>query len=271
MTVPDATSPGAGDRQEFDVSVANVARVYDYLLGGKDNFAADRAAAEAAIATFPNIVETVRANRAFLGRAVRYLVGEAGVRQFLDIGTGIPAAGNTHEIAQSIAPESRIVYVDNDPVVLAYARALLTGGPQGANAYIDADLRDTEKILAEAAATLDFSKPVAVMLVAVLHFIPGDEAYRITSELTAAAAPGSFLAISHVAKDIEAETMSEVIGQANRLVAQQTIQRTHDEVARFFSGTDLVDPGVVALHEWRPGPEGAGASTVAWAGVARKP
>src|ERR1700751_1900905 len=156
------------DRPEFDTGVANIARVYDYLLGGTDNFAADRQAAEAAITSFPGIVAAVRANRAFLGRAVRYLAGEAGIRQFLDIGTGIPSANNTHEVAQSVAADSRVVYVDNDPVVLAHARTLLTTTPDGATDYIDADLRQAEQILAKAAQTLDFSKPVAVMLMAIL-------------------------------------------------------------------------------------------------------
>src|ERR1700741_1465906 len=242
-----------GDRPEFDTGVANIARVYDYLLGGTDNFAADRQAAEAAIITFPGVVRAVRANRAFLGRAVRYLAGQAGIRQFLDIGTGIPTAGNTHEVAQSIAPDCRIVYVDNDPVVLSHARALLASSPQGATAYLDAALRDTGTILTEAAKTLDFSKPVAIMLLAVLHFIPDDgEAQQIVSRLMSATVPGSFLVISHAASDIKTETMGEVIGQANQMVAQKTTLRSQDQVSRLFGALEGVEPGVVALHTWRP-------------------
>ncbi|MDR0345292.1 MAG: SAM-dependent methyltransferase [Nocardiopsaceae bacterium] len=265
----DDGSGSPGDGAGLDTSVANVARVYDYLLGGKDNYEADREAAVRAMAVFPGIAATVRANRAFLGRAVRYLAGEAGIRQFLDIGPGLPTSGSTHEIAQSIAPECRIVYVDNDPVVIAHARALLTSSPEGETAYLRADLRETGKILAAAGQTLDFTQPVAIMLVAVLHFIPGAEAYEIAAKLAAATAAGSFLTISHVAKDIEAETMGEVIGQANQLVDQQTTPRTRDEVTRFFEGLDLVGPGVVALDEWRPDSELTAATRAAgWCGVA---
>src|SRR6516164_3307420 len=156
----------------FDTSVAHIARVYNFWLGGWDNYAADREAAEEVIAAYPTIRASVRAQRAFLGRAVHYLVAEAGIRQFLDIGTGLPAAGNTHEVAQRAAPESRVVYVDNDPIVLAHARTLLASDPQGATAYIDADLRDTGEILAAASCVLDFGRPVAVLLLGVLHCIP---------------------------------------------------------------------------------------------------
>jgi hypothetical protein len=159
----------------FDTDVAHIARVYDYWLGGKDNYAADRMAGEAALEAYPDLVSSVRANRAYLARVVRYLAGEAGIRQFLDIGTGIPTANNTHEVAQDVAPESRIVYVDNDPIVLAHARALLTSNKAGATDYADADLRDVDAILQQAARTLDFSAPVAVMLIAVLHLIGDDE------------------------------------------------------------------------------------------------
>ena len=260
------------DRPEFDTGVANIARVYDYLLGGTDNFAADRQAAEAAITTFPGIVAAVRANRAFLGRAVRYLAGQAGIRQFLDIGTGIPTAGNTHEVAQSVAADSRIVYVDNDPVVLAHAHALLTSSPQGATAYVDADLRDTGTILTEAAKTLDFSKPVAIILLAVLHFIPDDEeAQQIVSRLMSATVPGSFLVISHAASDIKTETMGEVIGQANQMVDQKTTLRSRDQVKGLFGALEVVEPGVVALHTWRPDSDVvAGNQSIGWSGVAQK-
>src|SRR5271169_303292 len=178
---------------DFDTSVPHIARVYDYWLGGKDNFAADRQLGEQTLEAYPNLVFSVRANRAFLARVVRFLAAEAGIRQFLDIGTGIPTAHNTHEVAQRAAPDSRIVYVDNDPIVLSHARALLKSSRQGACAYLDADLRDPAAILAAAAGTLDFTKPVAVMLIAVLHFIGDDaQAGAIVSQLMDACVPGSF-------------------------------------------------------------------------------
>src|ERR1700722_19193415 len=183
----------AGGNRDFDARVAHPARVYDYWLGGKDNFEADRIAGEATIAAYPAIRASARANRAFLARSVRFLADEAGVRQFLDIGTGIPSANNTHEVAQSVAPDSRIVYVDNDPIVLAHARALLTSTPQGACAYLDADLKDTGKILQEAAHTLDFSQPVAVLFVGVLHLVSKEDGpHRIMGEMLDATVPGSF-------------------------------------------------------------------------------
>ena len=183
--MPAGQEPGA--RRTIDTSVAHSARVHDYWLGGKDNFAADRAAGDAVMAAYPGIVMSVRANRAFLARAVRFLAAEAGIRQFLDIGTGIPAANNTHEVAQSVAPSCRVVYVDYDPVVLLHAEALLTSPPQGAVDYIDADLRAPQAILAQAAKVLDFSQPVAVMLIAIMHLIvDADDPYRLVSELMAA-------------------------------------------------------------------------------------
>src|ERR1700729_1571718 len=195
---------------DFDTSVPHIARVYDYWLGGKDNFAADRELGEQTLEAYPSLVFSVRANRAFLARAVRFLAGEAGIRQFLDIGTGIPTANNTHEVAQRIAPDSRIVYVDNDPIVLSHARALLRSSPQGACAYLDADLRDPDAILTAAADTLDFGQPVAIMLIAVVHFIGDDaQASEIISRLTAAGGPGSYLVSSHVGGDIDAEQQTE--------------------------------------------------------------
>src|SRR6202045_4805932 len=194
MTMDDEAAPGAGAagagaagksaRPPFDVSVANQARIYDYLLGGKDNYAADRAAVDAVLKVAPEMGFTARANRAFLGRVVRYLAAEAGIRQFLDIGTGIPTAGNTHQVAQAVAPESRVVYVDYDPVVLAHARALLTSSKSGATQYVDADLRDAPAILGQAARLLDFSKPVAVTLLMILHVIPdSDDPYAIVGKV----------------------------------------------------------------------------------------
>jgi len=258
----------------LDTSVAHSARVYDYWLGGKDNFAADRIAAERVIEVRPQIRTDVRANRAFLGRAVRYLAAEAGIRQFLDIGTGLPSADNTHEVAQSVAPDSRVVYVDNDPIVLVHARALLTGTAEGVTAYLDADLHDPETILAQAAQNLDFSQPVAVLLVAVLHHFPdADDPYGIASRLRAAVVSGSYLVISHPAADIQAEAVAEVARRYNAQVPAGQTRRTHDEVARFFGDWDILDPGVTQTVQWRPdqGPLSTSPAVPMWAGVARKP
>jgi len=260
------------ERVDFDTSVAHIARVYDYWLGGKDNFEADREAGEEALAAYPDLVSSVRANRAFLARGVRFLAAEAGVRQFLDIGTGIPSANNTHEVAQSVAPASRVVYVDNDPIVLAHARALLVGGLEGATDYLEADLRETETILDHARGLLDFSQPVAVMLVAVLHLIgPEDHPYGIVSQLMDAVPPGSYLLLSHVASDIEPEKMAEMGKRLNRLLAQKGTYRSQAEVADFFAGLELVEPGVVPVQHWRQDSEVEGARRAAmWGGVARK-
>jgi hypothetical protein len=258
---------------KLDTSVAHIARVQDYWLGGKDNFQADREAADEAVAAFPGLVASVRANRAFLARSVRYLAGEAGFRQFLDIGTGIPAANNTHEVAQSAAPECRIVYVDNDPAVLVHARALLTSTPEGATAYLDADLRDTDKILAEAAQILDFSRPIAVMLVAILHLIEDhDDPRGIVAKLMAAVPSGSHLVISHPGNDLRAAESVEMARRLNRLMAQKVTTRGHTELLSFFDGLELIEPGLVREPEWRPGAAGdTGVPSNMWAAVARKP
>ena len=265
--------PGHDATMSIDTSVAHVARVYDYWLGGKDNFAADRRAGEQAIQAYPDIVYSVRANRAFLARTVRYLAAEAGIRQFLDIGTGIPTANNTHEVAQSVAPGSNVVYVDNDPVVLTHARALLVSGDQGHTNYIDADLRDTGRILAEAALTLDFSRPVAIMLMAILqHIDEAEDPYAIVDSLLAAVPPGSYLAISHPAADIETEAMAQMAERLNKLMAEKVTFRTRPQVARFFEGLELVEPGMVRVQEWRPASEIEAKSPAAlWGGVGRKP
>jgi hypothetical protein len=263
---------GEADQPAFDTSVAHIARVYDYWLGGKDNFAADREAARQAVAAYPDMPSSVRANRAFLARAVRYVAHEGGIRQFLDIGTGIPTANNTHEVAQGAAPESRVVYVDNDPVVLAHARALLTSSPEGATHYIDSDLRDTGRILAEAAQTLDFSRPVGVMLIAVLHLISDeDDPGAIITRLLDAVPPGSYLILSHVASDIQQEQMADLRDRMNRLVYQQSWYRSQPEVTRLFGQLDLVEPGVVRAPLWRPDSELEAARAAAmWGGVGRK-
>ena len=234
----------------FDTSVAHQARIYDYLLGGKDNYAADRAASEAVLTIYPEMAFNARANRAFLGRAVRYLAGKAGIRQFLDIGTGIPTAGNTHQVAQEIAPESRVVYVDYDPIVLAHARALLTSGRAGATDYIHADLRDTATILDRAAQLLDFSKPVAVTLIAILHAIPdSDDPHAVVARLMDALPPGSHLAISHIAADlIDSETRSGLDNLADQMIQQDFTFRSGEQVAWFLAGTDLVAPRLGRPH-----------------------
>jgi len=257
---------------DFDTSVPHIARVYDYWLGGKDNFAADRELGERTLAAYPNLVFSVRANRAFLARTVRFLAAEMGIRQFLDIGTGIPTANNTHEVAQRVAPDSRVVYVDNDPIVLSHAKALLKSTPQGACAYLDADLRDPGTILARAAGTLDFSQPVAVMLIAVMHFVGDDtEASAIIRKLTGSCVPGSFVAISHAASDIDADQQTEMVRRLNQSVAEKATLRDHAGVARLFEGLALVEPGVVRVTQWRPDSDLQAASpTGLWGGVARK-
>ncbi|MFB7273907.1 SAM-dependent methyltransferase [Streptomyces sp. NPDC056244] len=260
---------------EFDSDAAHPARVYNAWLGGKDHFPADAEAAERAAEANPGIVPAVRANRAFLGRTVRFLAAEAGIRQFLDIGTGIPAADNTHEVAQSTAPDSRVVYVDNDRIVLAHSRALLAGSPEGRTDYIEADARDVETILAEARHTLDFREPVGLMLVAVLQYIPdADDPYGVVRRLLGALPSGSHLVISHPASDITAAEVAESMRVYNERAAAHAAAtpRTHDQVARFFDGTELLAPGVVSLPRWRPGPDDAPAADIPmWSGVGRKP
>jgi len=272
-TAPAAGRKDAGGRRVIDTSVAHSARVHDYWLGGKDNFAADRAAGDAVMAAYPDIVMSVRANRAFLARVVRFLAAEAGIRQFLDIGTGIPAANNTHEVAQSAASSCRVVYVDYDPVVLLHAQALLTSSAHGAIDYIDADLRDPQTILSHAARTLDFSRPVAVMLIAIMHLIDDrDDPYRLVSQLMAAVPAGSYLALSQVASDIEAEQVAESARRYNQLGRENLSMRSHAEILRFFDGLELVEPGLVPVPQWRPASElEARAQSAIRGGVGRKP
>jgi trans-aconitate methyltransferase len=251
------TSAAPDDYQPpvIDTSVAHQARVYDYLLGGKDNFAADREVGDKVLQGYPDSAVATRANRAFLGRAVRFLAAEAGIRQFLDIGTGIPSANNTHEVAQRVAPESRIVYVDNDPIVLAHARALLTSTPEGQTAYLDADANDPDTILARAAETLDFTQPVAITLLFILHVLK--DPYAVTSGLLDAVPPGSYLAISIPASDIQPEVQAAVARGLNESNLDVTVTfRSHAEVARFFDGLELLEPGIVPMNYWRPGPGG---------------
>ncbi|MGH3276334.1 MAG: SAM-dependent methyltransferase [Streptosporangiaceae bacterium] len=251
-------TPGSGEPlPEIDTSTAHIARVYNYWLGGKDNYAPDREAAAQVIEAYPPILDSVRAQRGFLGRAVTYLSAQAGIRQFLDIGTGLPSADNTHEVSQRINPSARIVYVDNDPIVLAHARALLTSSPEGATAYIDADLRDGGKILGKAAEVLDFEQPVAVMLVGVLHCVPdGDDPAGLVEQLLAAVPSGSHLVLSHPASNVHVAQIGDATARFNSMAAEGVTLRGHAEVSRFLAGVDLVEPGLVQLHRWRPGPDG---------------
>ena len=259
----------------FDTPVAHPARIWDYWLGGKDNYAADRAAADHVLEAAPYVRDVARADRAFLANVVRHLAADRGIRQFLDIGTGLPTANNTHQVAQQAVPESRVVYVDNDPIVLAHARALLTSAPQGATAYIDADARNTSAILAPAAETLDFSQPVAVMLLGILLFIPdGDDPWAIVARLMDAVPTGSYLAISHGASDIRARDMVTANSRYNDRSAVAMRLRSKDEFTRFFDGLDLAGPGVVPINHWQPGqaPDAQpGPALPAYAALGRKP
>ncbi|GAA2359769.1 SAM-dependent methyltransferase [Saccharopolyspora halophila] len=269
---------------EIDTTVAHEARVYDYWLGGKDHYEADRALGDAIAEQIPTVATMARANRAFVGRAVRYLVKEAGIRQFLDIGTGIPTSGNVHEVAQLEDPSVRVVYVDNDPIVLAHARALMTSTPEGATRFVFADLREPDAILSEQAVseTLDLTQPVAVMLVAVLmYFREESEVRRVLSALVDAVPAGSYLTLTHPTADFDPEAVAGVVAAAERSgIAFQPRSRT--EVANLFAGMDLVEPGIVPVMAWRPDEPGADAarlhpgiepdpaSAYYWAGMARK-
>jgi hypothetical protein len=268
------TQDQPGQRPQLDTSVASIARIYDYWLGGKDNFKADRDAAEQMIQQYPDIVTGVRKNRAFLGRAVHYLAAEAGIRQFLDIGTGLPSSNNTHEVAQRAAPDARIVYVDNDPIVLSHAQALLTSTPEGACAYVDADIRDTGKILKDAANLLDFSRPVAVCLIMILQFIPDeDDPVSIVRALVDAIPSGSYLTVAHPASDVDQHVGPALRQLSTRMGGTRAAPRSHQEVSRFFDGLEMVEPGLVQLHRWRPGTglDDTGRDLAAYGAVARKP
>jgi S-adenosyl methyltransferase len=238
---------------DIDTSVGHPARVWDYWLGGKDHFPADREVGEHILAAMPQLAVMARADREFLGRSVRYMAEEEGIRQFLDIGTGIPTANNTHQVAQAVAPESRIVYVDNDPIVLVHARALLTSTSDGVTDYIDGDLREPDKILEGAAKTLDFDQPIAVMLLGILEFVPDHEqAYGIVSQLMDAVPSGSFLAIAHSTNEIETEAMDEAARRWNEGGSTPLTLRNRAELSRFFDGLELLEPGVGSCSLWRP-------------------
>jgi O-methyltransferase involved in polyketide biosynthesis len=271
--LPDDDAREAAERlRGFDATTPSPARMWNYWVGGKDHFAADREAAEEVLAAMPSLPAIARSVRAFLIEIVHGLTVDYGIRQFLDIGTGLPTADNTHDVAQRAAPESRIVYADYDPVVLTHARALLTSTPEGKTDYIQADLRDTDAILTAAAGTLDFSRPVAVLLIAVLHFIPdADDPYRIVKKLMAAVPAGSFLVICHAPSDINPEEIAEMARRYNESGAEQMRPRSREEIMRFFDGLEMIPPGLAPLSAWlRPGHADASAGS-AVAGVARKP
>jgi hypothetical protein len=255
----------------FDPHRPHPARVYNFWLGGKDHFYADRKAAQEVIRARPQVVDGARANRAFHARVVRYLAAQAGIRQFLDIGAGLPAPDNTHEVAQQVARDCRIVYCDNDPGVLAHARALLVSDPAGACAYVDADVRDSATILGNAARTLDLARPVAVLLLALLHFLPdSDDPGRVVTALAHQLVPGSFVAVSHLTADFAPEKVSAAAHAYNALAPAPVTPRTHSQVSALFGALPLVAPGVVRVTEWRPDTDfPVGQAIDLYAGLAR--
>ena len=277
MTEGQGTGTDTGSApNELNTNVPQSARVYDYWLGGKDNFPADRAMAEAIAQQVPSIRTQVRAQRAFMGRAVRFLVAEAGIRQFLDIGTGNPSAGNVHEVAQELAPESRVVYVDNDPIALTHSRALLSSTPAaGQLAFILADLRQPEAILGDpvAAKTLDLGQPVALVLVGIMHHLrDDDDPQAILATLLDALVPGSYLVLTQSTPDFDPEAMRG-LAEVSERGGITNVPRSFADTERFFAGLDLVRPGLVPLPDWRPdlGPAQEGGQSYAYGGVARKP
>jgi SAM-dependent methyltransferase len=266
LTPAACPSVSSTNAPRFDPHVAHPARVYGYWLGCKDHYPADRKAAEEVIRQRPQVVAGARANRAFLYRVVRYLASQRGIRQFLDIGTGLPAPGSPHQVAQAIAPDSRVVYVDNDPMVLSHARALLTSTSEGFCDYIEADLRHPDVIVREAAQTLDFTQPAAVLLLAVLHFV--EDPAGIVAALAGGLAPGSFVAISNLTADFAPDAVNCGVAAYNALVPAGITARSHAEVTALFGGLSLVAPGVVPVAEWRPGVGGRSQPADLYAGLA---
>jgi S-adenosyl methyltransferase len=258
----------------IDTSVSHVARIWNYWLGGKDNYPVDQQVGDQILEMLPDVATLARASRAFLSRAVRFLAGEAGVRQFLDIGTGLPTVDNTHEVAQRVAPDAKIVYVDNDPLVLAHARALLTSTPTGATAYIDADLRDPGTILESAAGALDFSRPVALMLMGIVEFITDDEqAYAIVAQLMERLCSGSYLVMYDGTNVIHRESSDQIVEVWNSSGNAPLVLRSPPQIGQFFQGLDLVEPGLVSVSRWRPEatPWGDPDEVDAFGAVGRKP
>jgi hypothetical protein len=267
-------SAGSTEPAEIDTTKAHAARVYNYLLGGRANFEVDREAAERAYAAWPGGIDAVRSDvrehRATLGRVVRYFGREAGITQFLDIGTGIPQEDSVHEVALRETPDARVVYVDQDPVVLAHAHQLLQGTPEGAVRYVYGDLRDPEPILREAATTLDFSRPTVVTLFGILHFFAdADDPPGLIGQLMAPLAPGSCLALTHLASDLHSDELSETFDRLNSAMAESVTLRSRGEVTALLGGLDLVEPGVVQATQW-PDPGTALPESQMWCGVGRK-
>jgi hypothetical protein len=265
-------APASGREPEIDATVPHSARIWNYWLGGKDNYPVDREAGDRFVEIYPAIVDLARHVRYFLGRAVRHLAADAGIRQFLDVGTGLPTVDNTHEIAQRVAPESRIVYVDNDPLVLVHARALLTSTPAGATDYLDADVRDSEAIVRGAAATLDFTQPIALMMLGIMGHVSDDEdPWSVVGRLVAALPPGSHLVLSDGANTSQARI------EAHRRYADEGAAPYHlrspEQIGRFFDGLQILEPGVVPVSQWRPDPSpfGPPPAVDTYGAVGRKP
>lgn len=270
----DAVEPSG--LPEIDRTVPHPARIYDWLLGGKINFEVDREAAQHISAAYPGGTDAaradIRANRVFLVDTVRYLATVGGVRQFLDIGTGIPNEDNVHAVALETAPDSRIVYVDNDPLVLAHAHQLLRSGPQGSTTFLLRDLHQPGEILAAATDLLDFSQPIAVMLVGILHYVADeDDPYGIVRELLDALCPGSYLVVSHLASDINADEMAEMAKRAGTRTKEGGVPRDHGQVLRFFEGLEMIDPGLVPVDQWQREPASGDRLVPIYGGVGRKP
>ncbi|MGP4112205.1 SAM-dependent methyltransferase [Streptomyces sp. 4N509B] len=245
-----------GRAREIDSTVSHVARIWNYWLGGRDNYAVDREVGDLILDVLPEVATLARTSRDFLARSVRFMAREAGIRQFLDIGTGLPTAENTHEIAQRVAPDARVVYVDNDPLVLSYARALLTGTPEGVTDYIDADLRDPETILREAARVIDFDQPVGLVLMGVMEFIlDDDEANAIIGRLLDALPSGSYLALHSATNIVHGEVSDKIAQLWNELGSSPLVLRSPEVITGFFSSLELLDPGVVTVTHWRPEPD----------------
>ncbi|MEU8797246.1 SAM-dependent methyltransferase [Spirillospora sp. NPDC048819] len=269
------SAPGGGvpSEPQIDNAIPQSARIWNYWLGGKDNYPVDQAAGDQFVGVYPQIVDIARHSRAFLSRAVRYMAGEVGIRQFLDIGTGLPTVDNTHEVAQRVAPDARIVYVDNDPLVLAHARALLTSRPEGATSYIDADLRDPGRIIAEAGRTLDLDRPVALMLLNILGHIPDyDTARSIVAQLVGALPPGSHLAVADSTDVFTGDTFHSAIKMWNEASETPYHLRTPELIAGYFEGLEILEPGVVPVSRWRvePGPFGEPDEVDEFCAVGRK-
>jgi O-methyltransferase involved in polyketide biosynthesis len=270
------TPPPSGRNKQapsgIDTSVPHSARIWNYWVGGKDNYPIDREVGARIAEMVPDVYEVARQSRAFLGRAVRFLAGEAGIRQFLDVGTGLPTHENTHEVAQRIAPESRIVYVDNDPLVLVHAQALLTSSPEGVTDYIQADVREPDAILNAAAEILDFDRPIALMLLGVMgNVVDDDEAYTIVKRLLNALPPGSYMAFNDSCDAVHGEERAQALQHWNEQGGSPYTIRSPEQITRFFDGLEILEPGVVSTSRWRPDTDPLPTEVGAYCGIGRKP